>query len=95
MKELQPINQNILLDITEETGEKKTASGIYIPESAAEKKNVAKVVGISAVENAEVAVGDTVLYKAYSGSEIEFEGKKYLLLPYADILGKVVETEAI
>ena len=95
MKELQPINENVLLDITADTGEKKTASGIYLPESATEKKNEAKVIAVSAVENAEIAVGDLVLYKAYAGTEIDFEGKKYLLLPYADILGKVVETEAI
>jgi len=95
MKELQPINQNVLLELSEDRSEQKTASGIIIPESAKEKQEVAKVVAISNIENAEVAPGDQVLYKKFSGTEIEFEGKSYLLLPYADILSKVVETESI
>ena len=95
MKELQPINQNVLLELSEDRSEQKTASGIIIPESAKEKQEVAKVVAISNIENAEVAPGDEVLYKKFSGTEIEFEGKVYLLLPYADILSKVVKTESI
>ena len=95
MKSLQPVNQNVLLDISEDKNEQKTASGIFLPDSAKEKQNIATVVGISVLENAEIAVGDKVLYKAYSGTETEFEGKKYLLLPYADILAKIVESEAI
>jgi chaperonin GroES len=95
MKELQPINQNVLLDINEEAKEQRTASGIIIPDTATTKKNVAKVVAISNVENPEIAVGDFVMYKNFSGNETEFEGKKYLLIQYNEILAKVVETEAI
>ena len=95
MKELQPINQNVLLELSEDNQEQKTASGIIIPDSAKEKQEVAKVVAVSNIENAEVAPGDEVLYKKFSGTEIEFDGKKYLLVPYADILSKVVETESI
>jgi chaperonin GroES len=95
MKELQPINQNVLLEITEDKLEQKTSGGIIIPDYAKEKQEVAKVLAISNIENAEIVPGDQVLYKKYSGTEIEFEGKNYLLLPYADILSKVVETESI
>lgn len=95
MKELQPINQNVLLELTEDNAEQKTASGIIIPDSAKEKQEIAKVVAISNIENAEIAPGDQVLYKSFSGTEIDFDGKKYLLIPYADILSKVVETESI
>ena len=95
MKELQPINQNVLLELSEDTSEQKTASGIIIPDSAQEKQEVAKVVAVSNIENAEVAPGDEVLYKKFAGTEIDFDGKKFLLLPYADILSKVVETESI
>ncbi len=95
MKELQAINQNVLLDITEDKGEHKTMSGIIIPDTAMEKQNTAKVVSMSSIENAEVAVGDIVLYKEYSGTETNFEGKTYLILPYAEILAKVVEMEEI
>lgn len=95
MKELQPINQNVLLDITETKAEQKTAGGIIIPDSVKEKKNLGKVIGISNIENAEISIGDTVLYKEYSGNEIALEDKKYLLVPYEDLLAKIVETEAI
>jgi chaperonin GroES len=95
MKELQPINQNVLLELTEDNAVQTTASGIIIPDSAKEKQEVATVVAISNIENAEIAPGDEVLYKKYSGTEIDFNGKKYLLLPYAEILSKVVATESI
>jgi chaperonin GroES len=95
MKELQPINQNVLLDISTDVTEQKTAGGIIIPDTAKEKPKTAPVVGLSNIENAEIAVGDIVLFKEYSGTEAEFEGKKYLILPYNDILAKVVETESI
>ena len=95
MKELQPINQNVLLEITEDRAEQRTASGIIIPDSAKEKQRVAKVIAISKIENAEIAPGDEVLYKEYAGTEIEFDGRVLLLLPYNEILSKVVETESI
>ena len=95
MKELQPVNQNVLLDVSEDSAEQKTASGIIIPDSAKEKPKFAKVVGISTIDNVEIAVGDTVFFKDFSGTETEFEGKKYLLIPYDDILAKIVETEKI
>ncbi|MBN2636713.1 MAG: co-chaperone GroES [Prolixibacteraceae bacterium] len=95
MKELQPINQNVLLELSEDKSEQRTASGIIIPDSAKEKQEIAKVVAIGIIENAEIKPGDEVLYKQYAGTEIDFEGKKYLLLPYAEILSKVVETESI
>lgn len=95
MKELQPINENVLIDITEEKKEYKTESGIIIPDSAVEKESIGKVIAISNIENAELEVGDMILYKKFSGTETDFEGKKYLLLPYAEVLAKVVETEEI
>jgi chaperonin GroES len=95
MKELQPINQNVLLELLEDKAVQKTASGIIIPDSAQEKQEIAKVIAISNIENAEIAPGDEVLYKKYAGTEIDYNGKKYLLLPYAEILSKIVETESI
>ena len=94
MKELQPVNQNVLLELKEEK-EQKTASGIYIPDTAKEKPKFATVKALSNIENVEIAVGDTVFYNAYAGTEIEHEGKKYLVMPYSDVIAKVVETEAI
>ena len=93
MKELQPINQHVLLEIEEK--EEKTASGIIIPDTVKEKPQFAKVIAISGIEKPEIAVGDIVFYKNFSGTELEFDGKVYLMMPYNDILGKVVETDKI
>lgn len=95
MKELQPLNENVLLDITEDKEEQKTASGIIIPDTAKEKPQYAKVAAIGTIENPGIAVGDTVFYKKFSGTEFDFESKKYLMVPYADLLAKVVETDEI
>lgn len=95
MRELQPLNENVLLELNEKTGEQKTASGIIIPDSAKNKELTGKVIAIGNVENPGISVGDTVLYKEFSGNEIEFEDKKFLFIPYADVLAKIVETEAI
>lgn len=95
MKELQVVNQQVLLDVTASQQEQQTASGIIIPDTAREKPKMAKVAGMSVIDNPEIKPGDTVVYKPYSGTEIEFEGKKYLILPYSDVLAKVVETEEI
>ena len=93
MKELQPINQHVLLE--REASEEKTASGIFIPDTAKEKPQFAKVLAISGIEDPEIAVGDVVFYKNFSGTELEFEGREYLMMPYADILGRLVETDKI
>ena len=53
------------------------------------------MIGLSNIDNPEISVGDVVLFKEYGGTETEFEGKKYLIIPYADILAKIVETESI
>ncbi len=95
MKELQPVNQQVILDITEDNTEKRTASGLIMPGSASEKPKQAKVAWTSPAEKPEFLTGDMVLFKPFSGTEVEFEGKNYLILPYADVLAKVVETELI
>jgi chaperonin GroES len=95
MKELQPINQLVALDITESTNEQRTSSGIIIPDTAKEKPKTAPVIWMGVIDNAEIKPGDVVLYKPFAGTEMEFEGKTYLILPYADILAKVVETDKI
>ena len=95
MKELQPLNENVLLEITEDMKESKTTGGIIIPDTAKEKPQMARVVAIGNIENPGVAVGDMVVYKKFSGTEIKFEGREFLFVPYADLLAKIVETEAI
>lgn len=95
MKELQPLNQNVILNLDADKSEQKTAGGIIIPDTAKEKPQMARVVAVGNIENPGITVGDLVVYKKYSGTELEFEGHKYLFIPYADLLAKIVETEEI
>ena len=95
MRELQPVNQNVILDVSDDNSEQTTASGIIIPDTAKEKPKFAKVVALSNIEGPEIAVGDVVFYKEYSGTDIELDGAKYLVVPYDDVLAKLVETEEI
>lgn len=95
MKEIQPVNQNVLLDATDKENERKTAGGIIIPDTVEEKKNTARVVAISNVDNPEISVGDEVIFNEYNSTEIEYEGKKHLMVQYSEILAKIVETDSI
>ena len=72
-----------------EAAEEKTVSGIILPDSAKEKPLQGKVIAIGKAkkdEEMEVAVGDTVLYGKYAGTELTFNDEKYLLLSQSDIL---------
>jgi chaperonin GroES len=69
--------------------EEKTASGIYIPDTAKEKPSKGTVVSVSD-EDAEgkkptVKVGDVVLYGKYGGTELPIDGKDYLIMRESDI----------
>jgi chaperonin GroES len=69
--------------------EEKTASGIFIPDSAKEKPQQGTVVLVGVAkkdEQVEVKVGDVVLYGKYSGTEITIENNKYLLMNQTDVL---------
>lgn len=69
--------------------EEKTIGGIIIPDTAKEKPLQGKVVAVGSGTKDEemvIAVGDQVLYGKYSGTELEFEGEKYLIMRQSDVL---------
>ena len=69
--------------------ETKTASGIYIPDTAKEKPQKGKVVAVgpgTKDEKVTVKIGDTVLYGKYAGTELKLEGTDYLMMRESDIL---------
>ena len=69
--------------------EEKTIGGIIIPDTAKEKPLQGKVVAVgngTKDEEMVVKVGDEVLYGKYSGTELEFEGTKYLIMRQSDVL---------
>jgi chaperonin GroES len=70
--------------------EEKTAGGIYIPDNAKEKPQTGVVIAVGTGKKDEpitVKEGDTVFYGKYSGTEITIDGKDYLIMRNADILG--------
>ena len=70
----------------------KTTGGIIIPDTAKEKPQKGNVVAVGSgtKENPiTVKVGQTVLYGKYSGTELKFDGKDYLIMRESDILAIV------
>lgn len=94
MVKIQPVNNYVLVKLIEK-GEERTAGGIIIPETAREKPKEGEVVNLSAGATDQISVGDRIIYKNFSGTEITFEGEKYLLVPVDDILAKYVEVDSI
>ncbi len=87
---LKPLADRVLIEPKE--AETKTASGIFIPDTAREKPQQGTVVAVGPGikdEKMEVKVGDLVLYGKYSGTEISVEGKDYLIMKQSDILAIV------
>jgi len=84
---IKPLADRVLVKPTD--GEQKTTSGIIIPDNAKEKPLKGEIIAIgSGTKDEEMVVkaGDTVLYGKYAGTEVEFEGVKYLIMRQSDIL---------
>jgi chaperonin GroES len=87
---IKPLADRVLIEPKE--AEEKTASGLYIPNTAKEKPQRGTVVATGPGkkdEPMEVKVGDEVLYGKYSGTEISVENKDYLIMRVSDILAVV------
>jgi len=86
---IKPIGKRVLIKPVKE--EERTKSGIYIPESAKEKKKQGIVVEVGTVEDKEFPIkkGDVILYTGYSSEELEFDGEKYLILESKDVIAKI------
>lgn len=90
---LKPINGRILLK-PQEVAE-KTSGGIYIPDTARDKIHEGKIVDMPKDLTDEVVVGDVVIYKEYSGTEVTFDGEKYLIVTVDDLLAKYESVDEI
>ena len=83
---IKPLADSVL--VKPAAAEEKTLGGIIIPDSAKEKPLKGEVVAVgngTKDEEMVVKVGDNVLYGKYAGTEIEFEGEKYLMMRQSDI----------
>ncbi len=89
---IKPLADRVLINPT--PVEEVTMAGIIIPDSAKEKPLKGTVLAAgNGTKDEEMVVkeGDTVLYGKYSGTEIEFEGQKYLIMRQSDILAIITE----
>ena len=93
---LQPLEDRIVVRSNE--AESTTASGLVIPDTAQEKPQQGEVIAVGPGRRSEqsgdiipvdVAVGDTVVYSKYGGTEITVEGEELLILNARDVLAKM------
>lgn len=71
-----------------EKAQEKTASGLYLPESSKEKPVVAVVEAVGP-EVKQVKVGDKIVYKEYSTTDLKINGVEYLIVREEDVLATV------
>ncbi len=91
---LQPLEDRIVIRVSE--AEETTVSGLVIPDSAKEKPQQGEVLAVGpgrfGDDNErvpmEIAVGDTVVYSKYGGTEITVDGEDLLILSSRDVLAK-------
>lgn len=91
---IKPLGDRVIIELVEQ--EETTASGIVLPDSAQEKPQEGKVVavGSGSIQNGEriapeVKEGDQIIYSKFAGTEVNYEGKDYLILRESDILAVI------
>ncbi len=92
---IKPIGDKILIEAIEEEEVQKVGS-LYVPDSAQEKSNQAKVVAVGEgykdgkdLIPLSVKAGDVVLYSKYAGTELKYEDKDYLIISESDIFAVI------
>ena len=87
---IKPLADRVLVEPKE--AETKTAAGLFIPDAAKEKPQQGVVVAVGGGkkdEPMELKAGDVVMYGKYSGTEINVEGKDYLILRQSDVIAVI------
>ena len=87
---IKPLADRVVIEPQE--AQTKTASGLFIPDTAKEKPQQGTIVAAGPGkkdEPMEVKVGDMVLYGKYAGTEVTVDDKKYLIVKQSDILAVI------
>jgi len=92
---LKPLGDRVI--VKQKTQEEKTASGIYLPDTAKEKPQEGKILAVGDGKLNDdgtripmnVKVGDSIIYGKYSGTEVKIDGEEYLIISEKDILAIV------
>jgi len=88
--QIKPFEDRVLVE-PEEIEESKTKSGLIIPDTAKEKPRTGKVIEVGTDEELaqNIKVGDRIVFAKFTGDEVEFEDKKYLIVSRSDILAVI------
>jgi chaperonin GroES len=92
---IRPLHDRLIVERLE--GQDKTASGLYIPDSAKEKPQTGRVIAVGKgrikedgkVTPLDIKAGDTILFGKYSGTEVKLDGTEFLIMREEDVLGVV------
>lgn len=84
---VKPLGDRVLVKLEKE--EEKTKSGLYIPETAQEKTQVAEVVAVGDDEEIKVKTGDRIMFDKYAGTNVKIDDVDHLILSMGDILAVV------
>ncbi len=92
---IRPLHDRVIVKRLEE--ERKTASGIVIPDTAAEKPDYGEIIAVGTgkiledgkVRPLEVKTGDKVLFGKYSGQTVKIDGVEYLVMREEDLMGVI------
>ena len=91
---IKPLADRVLIKMKE--GEETTKSGIILATNAQEKPQIAEVIAVGPGGNVNgnniemhVEIGDNVIVSKYSGTQIKYEGKEYLIVKQEDILAVI------
>jgi chaperonin GroES len=92
---IRPLQDRIIVKRLD--NEEKTASGLYIPDSAKEKPQQGKVVAVGkgkvsedgSVRPVDIKVGDTIIFGKYSGQDIKLNGEELLIMKEDDVYGVI------
>jgi chaperonin GroES len=71
--------------------EQTTETGIVLADTAKEKPQTAEVVAVGAHEDVKVSVGDVMVLRKYSGTEVELDGEEHRIVDAEEVLGVVEE----
>ncbi len=83
---IQPLADYVVAQAEEASN--KTASGLYLPSSSQEKPKVAKVVAVAEGVR-QLKVGDRIIYKSYSNTDVKVGNEEFILVKEEDVLATV------
>ena len=83
---IKPLHDNVVLKKDKAAKETKTASGIILTEKKQNTPSYARVVALGKKCKTDIEVGDQVVYKEYSGTKVELDDEKYIIVEEEDIL---------